>query len=302
MQTQEKKSGSKIIIIILVLLLGALGFFTYQNYKKNAESQESLMTEKLEIQADLDAKILELDNAIADNTTMKDELIAAKNDIVMFRDSVKDLTTLKYQVIKRYKKKLAVLEDLNNKLLQESELLKQENYTLTVAVDSAQAEVQRRGTTIERKTYENDSLSNKNTDLTNTISKGAALQVSDVTIMAMKERRNGELKETSRAKRTNAFRIGFKVRENTIAKSGDKVVHIVIKDATGKVLGGLDSFTSDSGEKVNYSDTTVIDYENTDKDVIIITNIPKKSIGKGTFYVSVYLEKKLLSSGQITLK
>ena len=302
MQTQEKKSGSKIIIIILLLLLGALGFFTYQNYKKNVASQESLMTEKLEIQADLDAKILELDNAIADNTTMKDELIAAKNDIVMFRDSVRDLTTLKYQVIKRYKKKLAVLEDLNNKLLQESELLKQENYTLTVAVDSAQAEVQRRGTTIERKTYENDSLSSKNTDLTNTISKGAALQVSDVNIMAMKERRNGKLKETSRAKRTEAFRIGFKVRENAIAKSGDKLAHIVIKDVTGKVLGGLESFTNDSGEKINYTDTTVIDYTNTDKEVIIITNIPKKSIEKGTFYVSVYLEKKLLSTGQITLK
>ncbi len=302
MQTQEKKSGSKIIIIILALLLGALGFFTYQNYKKNLESQESLMTEKLEIQADLDEKIIALDNAIADNTSMKDELIAAKNDIVMFRDSVKDLTTLKYQVIKRYKNKLAVLENLNNKLLQESELLKQENYTLTVAIDSAQAEVQRRGTTIDKKTYENDSLSNKNTDLTNTISKGAALQVSDISIMAMKERRGGELKETSRAKRTNAFRIGFKIRENAIAESGDRLAHIVIKDATGKVLSGVDSFTSDSGETINYSDTTVIDYTNTDKEVIIITNIPEKSIDEGTFYVSVYLEKKLLSSGQITLK
>ena len=292
METQETKSGSKIIIIILVLLLGVLGFFTYQNYKKNLESQESLMAEKLEIQAELDEKILALDNAIADNTSMKDELIAAKNDIVMFRDSVKDLTTLKYQVIKRYKKKLAALESLNNKLLQESELLKQENYILTVAVDSAQAEVQRRDVTIERKSQENDSLSNKNTDLTNTISKGAALQVSDVSIIAMKERRSGKLKETSRAKRTDAFRIGFKVRENAIAKSGDKVAHIVIKDATGKVLGGLDSFTNDSGEKINYSDTTVIDYANADKEVVIITTIPEKSIEKGTFYVSIYLEKK----------
>jgi len=302
MEAQQQKSGSKVIIIILALLLGVLGFFTYNNYKKNQESQEVLMNEKLEIQADLDAKIVALDNAIADNTTIKDELIAARNDIMVFRDSVKELKSLKYQIIRRYKKKLASLEEINNKLLLESEQLKRENYTLTVAVDSAQAEVERRGNTINRKTQENDSLSNQNNDLSGIVTKGAALQVSDVGILAMKNRRGGKLKETSRARKTDAFRINFKIRKNVIAKSGDRLAHIVIKDATGRVVTGVDSFTNNKGEEVVYSDSTVIDYTNEDKEVIIISKVPEKSIEKGTYYVSVYLEKKLLASNKITLK
>jgi len=302
MSQSTKNSGLKIVVIILALLLAGLAFFTFQNIQKNKESEEVLMTEKLEIQADLDAKIVELDNAIADNTSIKDELISARDDIMVFRDSVKDLKTLKYQIIRRYKKKLASLEKINNKLLEDSELLKQENYALSVEVDSTKAEVQRQHVTIENQHKKNDSLSVSNTDLSNRISKGAALQIGNVAIVAMKEGRKGKLKKTTRAKKTDAFRISFKVRKNVIAEPGKKQIHIVIKDLAGKVIGGVDSFIDANEKEIAFSDETEMEYENEDKEVIVVTEIPEDILKKGNYYVDVYLEKKLLSSGKITLK
>ncbi len=302
METNKSNKGSKIVIVILAILLAALGFFTYQNNQKNKVSEEALLNEKLEIQADLDAKIAELDVAIADNTSMKDELIAAKSDIVAFRDSVKDLKTLRYQTIRRYKKKLADLEAINNQLLQESERLKQENYALTVEVDSTKAEVERRGQTIERKEYENDSLSNTNFQLQDKIKIGSVLQVDAVKVLAMKEKRSGELKETTRAKRTDAFRIAMIIRANAIAEKGQRELHVVVKDASGKTVSGMDSFTSKAGREITYSDKTMVDYDRNDKEVLLITSIPEDTLEKGIYYVDVYLDNQFKSTGQITLK
>lgn len=299
--TTNNNSGLKIIIGILIALLALLGFFTYQNHNDSLKTEEMLLTQKLEIQEDLDAKIVELDNEIAKSTSLKDELIAARDDISSFRDSVKDLKVLKYNIIKRYKKKLASLEQLNNDLLVRSQQLEQDNYNLTVEVDSTKAEVVRRDITIDEKTQENDSLSVKNTNLSNTISEGAKLQVSNVTIHALKERR-GKLKETDRASRVDALRVGFTIRKNSIAESGKRTIHIVVKDASGKTLTGVESFENTEGQNVVYSETTEVEYTNDDKQVITVIDIPEKSLEEGNYYVDVYLEGKALANTKITLK
>ncbi len=302
MDSTKQNNGSKITIIILAILIAALAFFAYQNYQKNKSSEEALLEEKLQIQSELDAKIVELDKAIADNTSMESELTEAKNNIMAFRDSVKDLKTLNYKIIRRYKNKLAVLEATNKKLLHVADSLKTANFELAVEVDSAHANIAKQAEVIQQQTYKNDSLAALNNNLADKVTKGAALKISNVKAIAMKERHNGQLKETTRASRTDAFRTSFTIRENAIAESGTKTAHIVIQDAAGKVIGGVESFTDIDGQEIRFTDTTDVNYENQDMEVIAVSNVPNNSIVKGDYYIKVYLEKKLLGTTKVHLK
>jgi len=302
MDSTKQNNGSKITIIILAILLAALAFFAYQNFRKNKHSEEALLEEKLQIQTDLDARILELETAISENSSMESELTEAKNNIISFRDSVKDLKTLNYKVIRRYKNKLAVLESSNKKLLQLSDSLKLANTGLSIEIDSAQANIERQIETIERQAFDNDSLSSTNANLTDKVTLGSALKISNVSAYAMRERSNGQLKETDRANKTNAFRTSFKIRENAIADTGSKKAHIIIQNAAGKIIGGVESFTDDSGLDVVFSDVTDVDYNNQDMEVIAVTNVPENSITKGNYIIKVYLENKLLGLTKVSLK
>ena len=299
--TTNNNTGLKVIIGILVALLAILSYFTYKNHEESVKTEETLLEQKLELQEDLDARIVELDNEIARSTTLKDELIDARDNILQLKESVKDLKTLNSNIIRRYKKQLADLEDINKSLMLKSQQLAQDNYNLSVEVDSTKAEVVKRDITIEKKIKENADLSSKNENLSTTISKGSVLQVSDVTVSALKERW-GKLKETQRARKVNALRIGYKIRKNTIAKSGTKTTHIVIKDASGKTVTGVDSFNTDDGESIVYSEVTNVEYENEDKEVVAVIDIPEKSLEKGNYYIDIYMDNKFVAKASISLK
>lgn len=301
-ESKKQNNSSKITIIILAVLLAALAFFAYQNYQNNKESEQMLLDEKLEIQKDLDSRIAELDNAIAENSFMEVELEAAKNNIVAFKDSVENLKTLNYKIIRRYKNKLAILEASNKKLLQVTDSLKIANYNISIERDSAQATVVKQATTIDVQTLKNDSLTVENTDLIDKVTKGAALQISSVAAIAMKESSSDKLKVTTRASKTDAFRISFNIRSNAIADSGLKTAHIVLQDAKGNVLSPTGSFIDVGGFDVSFSDATDIEYTNEDIEVITLTSIAEKNLEKGDYYVKVYLEKQLLGASKIYLK
>ena len=301
-KTQKKGNSSNVIIAILSLLLLALAFFAYRNYQKNKESEASLLEEKLQIQSDLDAKIIALDNAIAENTSISSELLEAKKNILVFRDSVKNLKKLNFNIIRHYKDKLAVLERTNNRLLYTADSLKRANYALAIERDSAKAKVLEQEIKIADSHKKNDSLLNTNTELTQKIVKGSALRIGNIAVIAMKNGWGDKLKETTRARKTSAFRIKFIVRANSIATSGNRDAYIVIQDASGKVLSPKGSFHDMDEKEIFYSDTTTFEYNNDDLEVIILTKIDEDKLPKGDYYIKVYIEKRLLGTTSIHLK
>lgn len=300
--TSNKSNGSKIAIIVLALLLAVLAFFAYKNQQENKESEAILFEEKLSIQSDLDAKIVELENAIATNSSLTNELTEARDNIISFRDSVKNLKTLNYRIIRRYKEKLAAVESSNKALMSKVASLEAENYNLAIERDSVKAVVEHQITTITEKNQQNEDLVNKNNDLSKKINKGSALQIGKISVMAMNERRGGKLKKTERARRTDAFRVSFVVRKNTIADAGSKKAHLIIKDADGNVFSSTDTFTGTDGANIPYTDSTNIDYKNEDLEVIVVTTLTEEKLKKGNYYISVYIEHQLLGSTKIYLK
>ena len=113
MEEQKKSSNNKIILGILLLLLIGLGVYTFTNNKKHVEAENFLKEEKVQILGNLTAMEEKYDLAIASNTSMSEELTIERDNIIAFKDSIKNLKGTNFRLIRRYRGQIAGLEKTN---------------------------------------------------------------------------------------------------------------------------------------------------------------------------------------------
>jgi len=302
METNSEKNNSKLIIIILSVLLAALSIFTIFNLNDKGKKIDDLTETKAKIEQELNTKIAELDKSMTNNEEVNMQLNDTKNQLIVLRDSIMKLKSIDRQTFNKLNLRIAELEKTKVRLIKEVDSLKVANVLLGVEIDSAKVNIERQSNVIQTKTTENETLSTQNTGLTEKVNKGAALKISNVKAITLKERSSGKLKETNNASSVDAFKTSFIIRENAIADQGSRIAHIVIQNAAGKIIRPSGTFTDVNGEEVEFSDTTDINYINDDIEVISVTDVQEKSLTKGEYYIKVYLENKFLGSTKVTLK
>lgn len=293
---KSKSSNSKIIVgILIVLLIASLGY-TYYNDGKHNELQAELNKDKDEIQAELDKMIIQYDEAIAENSSLSEELEVERDQIVKYRDSVKNLKQANYSLIRRYRRQIAKMEASQKEMLEENEQLKMKNVILVKEIDSVNNFVVNQNKKI-------DTLNQVNLDLTDKVNVGAILKVNSVNVVAMKKRSSGQLKETSKAKSTDALRINFTISENVLTETGDKNAFIQVLNPAGGVINDSGAVTLNDGTtEINYSDTTIVNYVNEKLEVITLLEVNKKTMAKGTYTANIYLEGRFVGVTNFTLK
>lgn len=293
---ENKKSNSKLIVIVLaVLLVGALAY-TFYNNSKHKELTDAIQDEKEEIEQNLDGMIVKYEDAIGQNTSMSNELAFERDRIIALRDSIKELKGTNYNLIRRFRKELAKLEEKNKELFSLNEVLTNENMLLTTNLDSARVN-------ITRQIAVNDTLTMLNTNLAEKVAIGSVLKVNSSKVLAMRERSNGKLVETSRARNTDAFRINFTIAKNEISEQGERQVYIQIVDVTtGNTVANVGELMLLDGKIVNYSDTTTINYVNEAIEVVSLVQVDRDVIERGVYVVNIYAENRLIGVSEITLK
>jgi flagellar basal body rod protein FlgB len=292
---ESKKSNSKIIAIVLaVLLLGALAYTFYikNDHKKITDAIEE---EKAEIAQNLDSMIVKYEEAIGQNTSMSNELAVERDRIIAMRDSIKDLKATNYSLIRRYRKQMSNLEESNRRLFFITDSLTNINDLLTVDLDSANVKISK-----QLALY--DTLTMQNIDLSEKVAIGSILKVNTAKILAMRERSSGKLVETSRASRTDAFRINFSIAKNEISEQGERQLYIQIVDSSGNTVASKGEITLFEDVQINYSDATTVNYMNEPIEVISLVEVDRDSIEKGIYIVNIYIENKIAGATQITLK
>ena len=294
MSTTENKSNKAILIVLALLLVGALGYIFYID-QEHTKLTNAITEEKIEIQYDLQKMVLKYDEAIAQNTEITDELRAERDRIVTFQASIKKLKNANWSLNRKYRKEIANMQESYDRLSQQVVELTAENSMLTDSLGVA-------NTQILQKTVLNDSLNAQNLELQSTVTKGSVLRVNAINVISMRERNNGQLKETTRARRTDAFRVNFRVVQNDIASQGERIALIQILDSKGAVLAEKGTVTFDDGNEVGYSDRTIIDYDNTNIDVISLVELDRKTMAKASYTVNVYLDNRFVGASNITLK
>ncbi|PID68493.1 MAG: hypothetical protein CR968_01465 [Flavobacteriia bacterium] len=298
----QDKNNSRLIILILSILLALLAVFTIYTMKSGKDKVQNLTTEKEAIKQELDEKIEALNVAMTDNEAINSELSQAKSNLLALRDSVDQIKKMDRKTINYLNRRLKDLERVNQRLISEADSLRYANQQLSIENDSARADIQRKAEVIVKKEMENDSLNNLATQLGEKVVIGSALTAGKITTIAMKERRSGTLKKTNRARKVDAFRTNFVLRENPLATAGVKKSYVVVKDGMGNVVGEQGTFVNASGEELAYTDEADVDYTNMDVEVVLISNVPEGSLTKGDYTLEVYMENRLMGSTSITLK
>lgn len=294
MMEENKKSNTKIIAIVLAVLLLVALAYTFYNNKEHKKLTDAIEEEKIEIEGNLDNMIVKYEEAIGQNTSMSNELSLERDRIIALRDSIKGLKATNYSLIRRYRKQIAKLEETNRRLFFMTDSLTGVNELLTIDLDSANVK-------ISKQLAKNDTLSLKNLQLSEKVAIGSVLRVSSAKILAMRERNNGKLVETSRARNTDAFRINFTIAKNDIAEKGERQVYIQIVDAKGITVAGKGELVFNDVQ-ISYSDQTIVNYLNDAVDIISLVEVDRGTIKRGVYTVNIYIENKFVGATQITLK
>jgi len=291
----NKKSNSKVIIILLaVLLLITLGYTFYKN-GEHKEVTDAIAEEKAEIELNLDSMIIKYEDAIADNTAMSDDLSFERDKIIALRDSIKGLENTNYSLIRRYRKQIENLEAANLELFQINEELTLENQVLVKNLDSVNVKVL-------NQIAVNDTLALQNIGLSEKVAIGSILKVNSAKVLAMREKNNGKLVETTRSKHTDAFRINFNITNNDIAERGERNVYIQVLDAKGSAIGNEGELVLLDGTTIVYSDRTLVEYLNEDISIISLVEVNRDAMATGIYTVNIYIDNMLSGVSTITLK
>jgi hypothetical protein len=295
MAETKNNNGLKVLAGLLgVILLGTI-IYTVTLYQEKKKNEAVLTQEKELVVSDLESLKSEYDKAILESNKTNEELVAARDNIAKYIDSVNamkaDLATLS-----RYRRQVGVLKKEREELLRQVDSLKQSNTMIAMQRDSTYAE-------LEKQTVFNDSLIVQNTQLADAVERGSALNLTQFTVDAVRERSNGTLRSTSRARRTDKLKICFTVADNVIAEAGDREFYIEVLDPQGNVMGGTNSKSIEDGPTISYTKNTNFYYENAALDVCDYISNYAGEFQQGNYMVNVYDDAlKLLGTSRFELK
>ena len=294
MENQKSNSNLKAIIIALAVLLSGSLVYIYKVTTDANLTQKVLddtKTEKASVMKDLEALKATYDAAIAENTSMSAELIAERDKVISL---IADLEQSKGDAasMKKFKNNFFELQTKMKGLVQENEVLKKQNTTLTTQRDSTVV-------VLGEAKKNNEVLVVQNEELAKTVEKGSKLYVTNLKTSAYKVKGSGKQVETEKARRADILKISFTISENAIAKSGDKTYYVQVIDSKNNVLGNKKTETFE-GNSLTYSFVTNIKYEN--KSVKVVSDLPGKDFEKGTYSINVFDKSELVSNATFTLK
>ncbi|RBN50148.1 hypothetical protein [Flavobacterium psychrolimnae] len=294
MENQKSSSSLKAVIAVLaILLVGSLIYIFKMTSDADTVKTElkTTLTEKESVMKDLQELKSTYDAAIAENTSMSDELIQERDKVV---NLMSDLSKSKGDVasLSKYRTQFNALQGNMKVLMAENEGLKKQNTTLTTQRDSTVVVLG------ESKKY-NEVLVGQNEELAKAVEIGSKLTVLNTRGSAFKLRSSGKQIETDKASRADVLRVSFTIPENPIAKSGEKMYYVQVIDSKNNVLG--DKKTETFGDNtLTYSFTTVVQYDN--KTVQVTQDLKGKDFAKGTYYINIFDTDILVSKTSFILR
>ena len=294
MENQKSSSSLKVIVAILaILLVGSLVYIFKMTSDADVVQTElkATLTEKESVMKDLEELKSTYDAAIAENTSMSDELIQERDKVV---NLMSDLKKSKGDVasMSRYRAQFIALQGNMKVLMAENEGLKKQNTTLTTQRDSTAVVLG------ESKKY-NEALVGQNEELAKAVEIGSKLTVLNTRGSAFKLRSSGKQIETDKASRADVLRVSFTVAENQIAKSGEKTYFVQVIDSKNNVLG--DKKTENFGDNIlTYSFLTNVNYEN--KTIQVTEDLKGKDFAKGTYFINIFDKDVLVSKTSFVLR
>jgi len=300
---EEKKSGSKIFIILSVVFFISSCVLAYQLYNQKTKTEtviierekmsndyesvkaelgevqsayEGLQTNNKQLQSELDAKREEL-------TDLNEKLEKYKGDAYMITKLKKELQTIR-NLIKSYLRDIDSLNTLN-------QTLRTENMQVKATLSEEQSKTEQ--------------LTSEKKKLSETVEIGSKLKALQLFADGIKMRGSDKEIASTKAKKVEKVRACFVLGDNPIAKSETKTLFMKVTSPDGRVLASNvdegNTFVV-NGEKLLYSAKKDVDYKNDKTKDVCMYFTKKDEFSAGKYKIEIYSDGGLIGSTSFELK
>lgn len=293
MNNDNQTKNFKRIIIFLIILLVGLGAYTLILFQDSQENQKDLQEQKMAIAQELGDLKGTYDALLQDYQLQDQELIEARARIAQLLDSVESAKP-SMAIIKRYRIEIARLKEERTMLFARADSLIQVTQSLSFMVDSTRV-------VLNQTRLESDDLRQKNKDLERILEKGAQLQIIDFSSSAVIVRRSGKIVDTKRASRADKIRACFTITPNAVAAPGERNLYLQVINPKNNLIGNR--VTLEQGEeRLYYSATTQVDFQQEEIDVCIMVGAQEDDLIAGRYVLNLYQDSTRLATTTMLLK
>jgi len=280
---QGTKKSNPVGMIVTSIILGvALIFLIYMYFEKKnkmIEMETVLTQEKDSLANELRHMVVAYDTLKTNNDTLNAGLQKQKNKIV----KLLSVNASNVQLIKRYKSEITTMRQIMKSYIVQIDSLNTRNKMLV----SENSEIKQQITQVRNT---NSELSKVKEELSTKVEVASIVQAKDIVAVSLNKKR----KETTSINLLDKLRICFTLRENPLAKPGQKDVYMrVIRPDSLVVTSSPDNLFEYKGNKIIYSATRQVDYSNQDIEVCIFLD-NKGDFIIGNYSVELYLEDNII--------
>jgi Tfp pilus assembly protein PilN len=281
--TPGPKKSTPVGMIVTSIVLGvALIFLIYMYFdKKNKmiEMETALTQEKDSLANELRHMVVAFDTLKTNNDTLKAGMEKQKNKIVQLLS----INASNVRLIKSYKNEITTMREIMKSYIIQIDSLNTRNKILT----SENSEIKEQITQVRNT---NTELSKVKEELSTKVEVASVIQAKNIAAVSLNKKR----KETTRINNLDKLRICFTLRENALAKPGQKDVYMrVIRPDSLVVTSSTDNLFEYKGNKIIYSANRQVDYLNQDIEVCIFMD-NKGDFIIGNYSVELYLDNNII--------
>ena len=281
----EKLSGkfspSNMIAVtgVLVILLILLVFLYFSQNNKMVEMERVLTEEKDSLANELKSMVHAYDTMKTNNDTLQAGLNRERERIVQLLS----INASNAQLIKRYKSEISTMREIMKSYIVQIDSLNTRNKILV----AENTEIKQQ---MKQVRNANTELSKVKEALTDKVEIASVIQAKDVVAVPLNKKR----KETTRISLLDKIRVCFTLRENPIAKAGEKEVFMrLIRPDSLVITTSPDNLFEYKRSKIIYSANRIVDYINQDIEMCIYMDNTGDFI-VGTYSVELYLEDNII--------
>jgi phage shock protein A len=262
----------------------------YIRNKKADEQVVQLSDDKTRMQTEIDKIEADLDKANSNyaalSDSMKNEQQSAREKISQLREALRKGELTQKQLILA-QEDVKQLRYFVAKYVADIEVLRQQNDSLKTTVAAANEQVR--------------SLEGQNKDLNKKVSAATALKAFGVSVTAVRIKSSGKESSVSKADPAQKLNISFNLVDNDFAQKTLHTIFMRVLDPNGNVVGATGNSTLASGETINFSYKTAIEFANDGRTYTLGWNNPGAFV-KGEYTIIMYADGYVLGTGKISLK
>jgi hypothetical protein len=318
MSTQSKQNLTALLILSIVGLLGLNAYQWYVNNKLSSSNttQKSEMVELQKAQAELDqdyaAALASLEEMRGDNAQLNTLIDGQKLELKTQKEKINGLIWTKKD-LEKAKSEIANLNTNVAKYLADIQQLKEQNKLLTddntKLATRVEEEVKAKEEVIQAKTVlmtEKEGLTKNNEMLGSKVDMANAVKINFIDVKGYEVKKDGKLKERSKAKDVNLLRSCFLTETNMVTPSGNKKFYIRIINPSGETIAiddaGSGMLTNKlDNTQVRYTTVADVNYKNEDTNSCVDWKIAE-GLAKGDYKIEIYNNGFPVGKGAFKLK